>query len=385
MLVPNTIGAILINKMKGREPVMCELTDFKVKYAEAGGTPLINMFSQDTCRGAHFNRDLCHPCDSTAEDKRQNCRERSILYETSCKLCNPDEKGGPHSNLQPDQLQPKARLGVYLGETSRSLHERMAEHVDDARKFQAGSHIVKHWMEVHPETSEMPPWRFKIVNIFKDCLTRQLTEAKAISLSGDGLLNGKCDYLTNCITRVTLDEDVYEKKKREMREEFEEKERIESLENFKKEKSANQTGIKRKRMIALDEKSQSTKMTKTSVQTDQLNGVEVEENLPIGWKEEITGNGVMCVAGLQTLAKPGVGIASQSSTQLEVDEKDSKIGENESSINKTKEIKEKDVIKNNSIRRIKYKQKNTAAQSNYILNLYGLSAWWESLQTREEH
>ena len=74
MLVPNTKGAILINKMKGREPVMCELTDFKVKYAEAGGTPLINMFSQDTGRGAHCNRDVCHPCDSTAEDKRQNCR-----------------------------------------------------------------------------------------------------------------------------------------------------------------------------------------------------------------------------------------------------------------------------------------------------------------------
>ena len=70
-------------------------------------------------------------------------------------------------------------------------------------------------------------------------------------------------------------------------------------------------------------------------------------------------------------------MASQSSSQLEIDEKDSEIGLNESSINKTKEIKEKDVIKNTYIRRIKYKQKNTAAQSNYILNLYGLAAWWE--------
>ena len=31
-------------------------------------------------------------------------------------------------------------------------------------------------------------------------------------------------------------------------------------------------------MLALDEKSQSTKMTKTSVQIGQLNGVEVKEN-----------------------------------------------------------------------------------------------------------
>ena len=123
----------------------------------------------------------------------------------------------------------------------------MAEHVDDARKFRAGSHIVKHWMEVHPENPGIPPWRFRTVSSFKDCLTRQLTEAVAISLSGDTLLNGKFDYLSNCITRVTVNEDAYEKKRREMREELEEKERLEKLEAFKIEKSENQTGVKRKK------------------------------------------------------------------------------------------------------------------------------------------
>ena len=94
----------------------------------------------------------------------------------------------------------------------------MAEHVEDARKFRSGSHIVKHWMEEHPEMTAMPPWRFKTLRTFKDCLRRQLTEAVAISLSSDFLLNGKCDYLANCISRVTVDEDEYDKKKREIKE-----------------------------------------------------------------------------------------------------------------------------------------------------------------------
>ena len=206
----------------------------------------MNMFNQDTGRGSHCMREVCHPCDGTSDEKRQNCKERSILYETSCKLCNPEEPKGPSTTQQGD-VQPAGRLGVYLGESSRSLHERMGEHVDDARKFRSGSHIVKHWMDVHPSLEEMPPWRFRTLKVFKDCLTRQLSEAVMISLSGDALLNGKCDYLANCISRVTVNEDNYERKKREFREEMEEKELLQKLEEFRKQKSENITGVKRKR------------------------------------------------------------------------------------------------------------------------------------------
>ena len=43
------------------------------------------------------------------------------------------------------------RRGIYLGETSRSLHERSVEHLRDSETFTAKSHIVKHWVNVHPE------------------------------------------------------------------------------------------------------------------------------------------------------------------------------------------------------------------------------------------
>ena len=79
MIVPNTKGGLLVNRLKVKEPVWCDLTGFRVKYSEAGGTPLINMFNQDTGKGAHCNREVCHPCDSTIEEKRQ-IAENAVFY-----------------------------------------------------------------------------------------------------------------------------------------------------------------------------------------------------------------------------------------------------------------------------------------------------------------
>ena len=108
------------------------------------------------------------PCDGGEEGKRQNYKMRSILYETACLLCNPSNNKNENK---------KERVGVYVGESSRSLHERMSEHEDDARAFREGSNIVKHWMESHPSLDRFPPFRYRIKRTFKDCLSRQVNEA----------------------------------------------------------------------------------------------------------------------------------------------------------------------------------------------------------------
>ena len=110
----------------------------------------------------------------------------------------------------------------------------MCEHVDDARAFKEGSHIVKHWMENHPSLHKFPPFRYKIRKTFKDCLSRQINEAVAIFMSEETLLNGKNEYMNNCISRVMVNEDNFERKKREFKEEKEEEERLLRLEEFKK-------------------------------------------------------------------------------------------------------------------------------------------------------
>ena len=160
------------------------------------------------------------------------------------------------------------------------------------------------------------------------------------------------------------------------------------MEAFKIEKSEKQTGVKRKRILALEDEGKSTKVSKNSTQADQLSRKVVEENLPVGWKEEIKGNVEICVAGLQALAEPGVGIISQSSSQVEVEvgENNPEIGDKESKLNddnlpRSGESESKDAIRNTTTRRndgkTKHKEKNTVSQNNYIVNLYGLSAWWE--------
>ena len=98
-----------------------------------------------------------------------------------------------------------------------------------------------------PDLNRIPPFKFKVRKTFKDCLSRQISEAVAIMMTGDNILNGKCEYLRNCIARVKVEEDDIERKKREMFEESEEKERIESIEKFRKEKEPGLLRIKRKR------------------------------------------------------------------------------------------------------------------------------------------
>ena len=48
-------------------------------------------------------------------------------------------------------MHREGRVGIYYGETSRSLYERSKEHVRDAESFSEGSHIIKHLMKHDPE------------------------------------------------------------------------------------------------------------------------------------------------------------------------------------------------------------------------------------------
>ena len=229
IFVPSTRGGLLLKKLKESEEQMCDLTGFKVKFQEAGGAKLINSFEKDLGKGKHCGRKPCPPCD-TAGDKRQNCRSRNLIYESSCQTCNPSSL----QEVKTTTAQP--RVGVYVGETSRSLHERAVEHVNDAVDFNPKSHIVKHWMLSHPEMNSPPKMSFKATSMYRDCLSRQIGEALRIHHSRDTLLNSKSEYLSNCITRITVEEDVWERRERSRREE--EDERLEKLEveRFRKKK-----------------------------------------------------------------------------------------------------------------------------------------------------
>ena len=91
-------------------------------------------------------------------------------------------------------------------------------------------------MKTHPELDNPPQFQVKILKTYRDCLTRQVGEAIAILLSPDTLLNSKNEYIQNCISRITVEEDKLARKRRLMEEEAEEKEHEEKVKEFKKTK-----------------------------------------------------------------------------------------------------------------------------------------------------
>ena len=156
VFVPSTKGGVLTRKLREREEVLAGLTGFKIRFQEAGGSQLASLFSTDLGKGKHCGRD-CPPCDGSSTESRQNCKARNVVYETSCNICNPTEE-------KPSiQKEEKTREGIYIGESSRSLHERSLEHLRDARKFSKKSHIAKHWMLAHPTINIMPTFSFKTI------------------------------------------------------------------------------------------------------------------------------------------------------------------------------------------------------------------------------
>ena len=105
-----------------------------MKYQESAGTKLANLFSTDLAKRRHCGRHPCPPCDIISGKTRPNCRNKNILYESLCSTCNPTESVTSHEENGKGDPNNKAdirRDGVYLGETSRSLHERILDHLKD--------------------------------------------------------------------------------------------------------------------------------------------------------------------------------------------------------------------------------------------------------------
>ena len=102
------------------------------------------------------------------------------------------------------------RLGIYICETSRSLAERRGEHHTDNLAFSKKSHVIKHWMTSHRDLQRPPAFKIKIMRRYRDCLSRQLVEGTYILLSMETLLNSKYYYIQNCISRITVHEEMLE-------------------------------------------------------------------------------------------------------------------------------------------------------------------------------
>ena len=98
-------------------------------------------------------------------------------------------------------------MKVYIGETSRSAHERGGEHEADYKKKKPDSHMLKHQQADHSDQTDAK-FQFRISATFQSALTRQITEAVMIRRQGEGcILNSKGVYNRCSLPRLTVLDD----------------------------------------------------------------------------------------------------------------------------------------------------------------------------------
>ena len=286
MFVDYTVGGALVRALRDQEPRLAELTRFKVKIVELGGTALTSMFEKDLASGQICGRENCGTCQQ-GDDRPQKCFTRNVLYESCCQKCasdHPPKKPSPMEELNGADLYQQ---GVYVGETSRSLFERVWEHQRDRGNREEDSHMIKHWREEHPDMEEPPQFHFKLVSRFRDCLTRQVAEAVRIHRRSSMVLNSKTEYSRCHIPRLVTEvrEEELEKRDKNLdrygaEEHLLEGELGQEIMNTRERTTRRPSKLKRKMGKVMGEKGpRSKKRKKEEVAV-------VEEDLDLKWLEE---------------------------------------------------------------------------------------------------
>ena len=144
------------------------------------------------------------------------------MYESKCTLCLKQEERGAGAEMEKEEGERSRRgkvdykeKGIYVGESSRSLYERVKEHIRDGKSQAEDSHIGKHWQECH-RGEEMPLFKFKIVGTYKDSLSRQIAESVRIDMRVE-VLNSKSVYSRNRLPRLEVEKTEWEKEDEERR------------------------------------------------------------------------------------------------------------------------------------------------------------------------
>ena len=242
MFVSWTAKGILAARLRQLEDRLAGLTGFRIKYVEEGGTPLWRQLASNLDSGVGCGRNKCVTC-TQDDEKKLNCYQRSVVYESSCLKCHP---GGNKEKQGEDMVL--SGFGLYTGETSRSVFERVGEHMKNASVLDRESHIVKHWFLSHPEDKEPPGFKFRVVGQYKDCLSRQVKEAVRIQ-NRPGNLNSKGEFGGGRIPRLTIEKDEFEKKREELEERIRKEKEDFEWEEFLSGKY-NETEQKKKRKVS---------------------------------------------------------------------------------------------------------------------------------------
>ena len=104
--------------------------------------------------------------------------------------------------------------GVYVGETSHPVRERIIEHMDNLRLWSQTSLIITHWMLEHSTQTKPPEFNFKVLSAYPDALRRQISEG--LNILDTGILSKKLESSQNKIHRMLTSKEYWDGKWREI-------------------------------------------------------------------------------------------------------------------------------------------------------------------------
>ena len=174
------------------EPRLTKLSGYQVKYVECSGRRLSKMFPVNVVASKCFRMD-CGVCLDGDGKKATLCQVKNVVYQADCMLCV-------------ESCTDKPDEGKYVGETSRTLKERVDEHRKSFNRMENKSFMLKHWAGSHPDVIEPPKFKFSVVRAHKDPLSRLVHEA--VRISNVGTLNSKSEWGGYQIPRLSVEKNL---------------------------------------------------------------------------------------------------------------------------------------------------------------------------------
>ena len=181
MYVPSSRDGRLLRMLAKAEPRLSKVTGYQVKYIEKPGRKLNKFFSKEKNDNV-CHRDECGVCVNADTKKPSMCQVKGVVYSGVCLQCDKDFREG----------RSKSHRGVYIGETSRTLKERVAEHRAGYRRMESKNFMFKHWSRDHNDTDVAPEFRFSVLRKHPDPMGRLIHES--IKITELATLNSKTEW-----------------------------------------------------------------------------------------------------------------------------------------------------------------------------------------------
>ena len=216
LFVQHTQNSELAKRIRRKLTDMENISSLRVKIVERAGVKIVDaLHKSNPWEETNCQREDCMFCNGNNEKMIGKCKQRGVVYETLCMLCERKRKSSEEETIENTEIEntgvkrkreqvkemreaerkeeEKRKQTKYIGETSRSGYERMREHMKDFSNLSKKSHILKHYLDCHKEASmEEMEMGVRIIWRYRTSFERQIGESVEINYNmgiGTKLLN----------------------------------------------------------------------------------------------------------------------------------------------------------------------------------------------------